>query len=114
MLSDHSGGAFQISVIAGCHLLWEKDDLVVGKILHHAKPDLLTQRMPAEISDALHQDGAALDLRRHGVAVISLCRTFIDDRNTQIGQKPLLAEPNRVLPAIRRVREIQESRAAIA
>jgi hypothetical protein len=110
---DHIDGAFEILSVAGRHLLREENDLVFGKILEHPEPDLLTKGMPAKISAALHEDGSGSNPGRHGVPVIALGRTFISDWDPQLGQKPLLAEPNRVLAAIRRIRKIHESGAAI-
>src|SRR3977135_2320234 len=106
MPADCFGDTFQLLIVAGRHLLREKNDLVVGKILQHSETGLLTKGMPAEISAALHEDGTSSNPGRHGVAVIALSRTLIDDRNAQPGQEPLLAEPNRVFAAIRRIGKI--------
>src|SRR6476620_528408 len=113
MPTDRIGNAFQFLIVAGGDLLREEDDLIVGKILQHAQSNLVTQPMPAQISSALHKDDARPNPCRHGIAIVVLSRTLVGDGDTQLGEEPLLTEPNRVLAAIGRVREIYESGRAI-
>ena len=91
----------QIVVVEIGHVMGKDDNLVAGKIVQHAKPELMVGGVAvAEVRPAMHQDGAVPDLLSHLVRLVAASRTLIGARQSQFIEQAFFAEPGRVIAAI--------------
>ena len=107
--------ALQILVVQECHMMRKDDHPVAAKIVEDAEPELVVSGMAiADVGAAMHQNGAAADLRQHPFALVALRRALIGDGQPQLLEQSFFAEPCCVIAAICGIGESDHCDAPVA